>query len=150
MKRIIYQVTKTAEDFKPLIPRILVGWVFLSEGIQKYLFPELLGTGRFAKIGFIHPDFWAYFVGTFEILCGAALLFGLLTRLATVPLFAIMGTALVTTKLPILLEKGFWAMSHEARTDFSMTLLLVFLIIYGAGKWSVDEYISRKCNKNLI
>lgn len=58
-----------------------------------------------------------------------------------------MGTAFVTTKLPILLEKGFWAMAHDARTDFSMILLLVFLIIYGAGKWSVDEYISRQCQQ---
>jgi putative oxidoreductase len=34
-----------------LLIRILVGWVFLSEGIQKFLFPESLGVGRFTKIG---------------------------------------------------------------------------------------------------
>lgn len=144
MKKLIYLIVKTAEDFKPLLPRIIVGSVFLSEGIQKYLSPELVGTGRFEKIGFTNPDFWAYFTGTFEIICGALLLFGLLTRLASIPLLTIMGTALVTTKLPVLLEKGFWAMAHEARTDFSMTLLLVFLVIYGAGKWSVDYYISKQ------
>ena len=44
-----------------IIPRIVVGLVFLTEGIQKYLFPELLGTGRFIKLGFAHPAFWAYF-----------------------------------------------------------------------------------------
>ena len=32
-----------------LLIRILVGWVFLSEGIQKFLFPETLGVGRFTK-----------------------------------------------------------------------------------------------------
>jgi putative oxidoreductase len=31
--------------------RILVGWVFLSEGVQKFLFPDALGVGRFVKIG---------------------------------------------------------------------------------------------------
>ena len=42
--------------------RILVGSVFLSEGIQKFLFPEL-GAGRFAKIGFPAPDIMGPFVG---------------------------------------------------------------------------------------
>jgi uncharacterized membrane protein YphA (DoxX/SURF4 family) len=34
-----------------LLIRILVGWGFLFEGIQKFLFPDSLGIGRFAKIG---------------------------------------------------------------------------------------------------
>lgn len=147
MKKTIFFITKTAEDFKPLLPRIIVGWIFLSEGFQKYLFPELVGTGRFEIIGFTHPEFWAYFTGTFEIICGAALLLGLLTRLATIPVFIIMGTAFVTTKIPVLVGNGFWAMAHEGRTDFAMTLLLVFLLIYGAGKCSVDYYICRKANR---
>jgi len=29
-------------------------------------------------------------------------------------------------------------MAHAARTDFAMTMLLIFLLIYGAGKWSLD------------
>jgi putative oxidoreductase len=53
-------------------------------------------------------------------------------------------TAIVTTKLPILAEKGFWAMVHEARTDFAMMLLSLFLIIYGAGKCSIDKMILQK------
>ena len=31
--------------------RIAVGVVFASEGIQKFLYPDALGAGRFAKIG---------------------------------------------------------------------------------------------------
>ena len=34
-----------------LLILILVGWVFLSEGIQKFLFPDSLGVGRFIKMG---------------------------------------------------------------------------------------------------
>ncbi len=33
-----------------LLLRILVGWVFLSEGVQKFLFPAALGVGRFQNI----------------------------------------------------------------------------------------------------
>jgi uncharacterized membrane protein YphA (DoxX/SURF4 family) len=63
-----------------LLIRILVGWVFLSEGIQKFLFPETLGAGRFTKIGIPLPQLMAPFIGVTEIICGALLLVGLFTR----------------------------------------------------------------------
>src|SRR5205823_7115813 len=69
-----------------LLIRLLVGGVFLSEGVQKFLFPEALGVGRFAKIGIPAPEFTAPFVGVCETACGALLLLGLLTRLAAIPL----------------------------------------------------------------
>ncbi len=131
----------TENDNRVILVRLIIGLIFLSEGIQKYLFPELVGTGRFEKIGFTDPAFWAYFVGTFEIICGSFVLLGLFIRLASVPLFIIMMTAFVSTKWPILMEKGFWAMAHEYRTDFAMTLLLIFLLLYGAGNWSIDSMI---------
>jgi putative oxidoreductase len=122
-----------------VIIRLIVGLVFLSEGIQKFFYPEIVGVGRFEKIGFENPEFWAYFVASFEVVCGALVLIGLLTRLAAIPLLTIMVTAIFTTKIPILLNEGFWFMAHAARTDFAMTMLLIFLLIYGAGKWSVDN-----------
>jgi putative oxidoreductase len=132
------KLLKTANENHSLIPRIIVGLVFLSEGIQKFLYPEIVGVGRFEKIGFENAEFLAYFVAGFEIVCGALILIGFLTRLAAIPLLTIMATALTTTKIPILLNEGFWFMAHAARTDFAMTMLLIFLLIYGAGKWSVD------------
>ncbi|OFX26245.1 MAG: DoxX family protein [Bacteroidetes bacterium GWA2_31_9b] len=134
-------ILSSVNDNRSILPRIIVGLIFLSEGIQKYLFPELVGAARFEKIGFSNPEFLAAFVATFEMICGVLVLIGLLTRLASIPLLIIMATALVTTKIPILLNKGIWAMAHESRTDFAMTLLLVYLLIYGTGKWSVDSKI---------
>lgn len=134
-----------------LLCRLAVGLIFLSEGLQKYLFPETLGTGRFAKIGFSDPGFWAYFTGTFEIVCGILILIGLFTRLAAIPLLIIMIVSFITTKYPELIEKGFWFMAHDYRTDFAMTLLLIYLIIYGGGKKSIDYTIQQKArgNKNF-
>lgn len=134
-------ILSTASDNRALIVRLIVGLIFLSEGILKYLFPEIDGTGRFMKIGFTNPAFWAYFTGAFEIICGALILAGLITRVAAIPLLIVMMTAFVTTKWPILVNKGFWVMAHEYRTDFAMTLLLIYLLIYGAGKWSADSKI---------
>ena len=130
-----------------IIPRIVVGLVFLTEGIQKYLFPELLGTGRFIKLGFAHPAFWAYFTGSFEIVCGTLILFGLLTRIASVPLFIIMAVAFVTTKYTLLIEKGFWIFAHEYRTDFVMTMLLLLLLYFGGGSFSLDKKIMGSSKK---
>lgn len=127
-----------------VLVRLVVGAVFLSEGIQKFLFPAALGIGRFARIGLPAPGFLAPFVGTFEVVCGVLVLLGLFTRVAALPLIVIMLTALATTKLPILVSRGFWAMAHEARTDYSMLLGAAFLLIVGGGAWSCDALLSRR------
>jgi putative oxidoreductase len=143
MKSLFDAIINTTDDYKTLIPRIIVGLIFLSEGIQKFLFPELDGTGRFERIGFSDPSFWASLVGTFEIICGLFVLLGFFTRIASIPLLVIMITAFVTTKWPILINKGFWSMAHEYRTDFALTLLVIYLLIYGAGKLSFDSILFR-------
>ena len=128
--------------------RFIVGWVFLSEGIQKFLLPEMLGAGRFARIGIPAPEIMGPFVGVVEIVCGGLLILGLLTRLAAIPLLINISVAILSTKVPILLghgywifslpklpRYGFWSMMSEARTDFSMWMGLVFLLIVGAGSY---------------
>ena len=127
-----------------ILIRALVAFVFVSEGIQKFLFADALGVGRFVKIGIPAPEIMAPFVGAVEIVFGLAILAGLLTRLSAIPLLITISVAIVTTKIPILLHGGFWAMAHEARTDISMLLSLVFLIIVGAGDWSLDRMISSR------
>ena len=100
-----------------ILVRILVGWVFLSEGIQKFLFPAALGIGRFDKIGIPAPQFFAPFVGAVEIVGGALVILGLLTRLAAILLLIDITVAILTTKLPMLAKSGFWVTMHESRTD---------------------------------
>jgi len=146
MKKLLSIIFGTVNDYRSVLPRLIVGLVFLSEGIQKFLFPELVGVGRFEKIGFANPEFLASFVASFEIVCGTLMLIGFSVRIAAIPLFIIMVTAIATTKVPIFLEKGFWSMAHEARTDFAMTILLIHLLIFGGGRWSFDS----KINKSLI
>lgn len=126
-----------------LLLRVLVGWVFLSEGIQKFLFPAALGTGRFAKIGIPVPQFTGPFVGVAEIVCGTLLIIGLFTTLATVPLLIDILVAIATTKLPMLLKQGFWAAMHEGRTDFCMLTGLIAIGILGAGALSLDQWRRR-------
>lgn len=132
---------RTSAPSATLLIRLAVGCVFLSEGIQKFLFPDQLGAGRFLKIGIPAAGVMAPFVGCVEIVCGALVLLGLLTRLAVLPLISVMLVAIGTTKIPILLKAGFWTMAHEARTDFSMLLGCLFLLIVGSGSSSFDALI---------
>lgn len=150
-------ILSTRASTSTALVRLLVGGVFLSEGIQKFLFVSELGTGRFAQIGIPMPDVMGPFVGGVEVVAGLLVLVGLLTRLAAVALWIDISVALVSTKLPILLghgfwlfslpklhSYGFWSMAHEARTDFCMWLGCLFLMIVGAGAFSLDARIVRK------
>jgi uncharacterized membrane protein YphA (DoxX/SURF4 family) len=128
-----------------LVVRLLVGLVFLPEGLKKFLFPEQWGAGRFIRIGIPAPAAMAHFVGATEALCGLLLLLGLVTRLSAIPLLIDMSVAIATTKIPLLwratavsTKVGFWSMQAESRTDLAMLLALVFLLLAGPGLVSLD------------
>ena len=141
-----------------VLVRLLVGLVvFFPEGIQKLMFPAIMGAGRFAGFGIPWPDFTGPFVGIVEIVCGALITAGLLTRFAAIPLIIDMIVAIVATKVPMLLghgfwgfhlvhlsRYGFWSIAHEARTDVDMLLGCIFLLIVGGGRWSMDAMLVRR------
>lgn len=131
-------------DAAVILVRVMVGSVFFLEGIQKFLFSESLGVGRFIKIGIPAPEIMAPFVGVVEILFGFMIVAGLFVRLSTVPLIVNISVAIATTKLPMLFKQGFWVMVHEARTDWSMLLGLLFLLIAGPGRWALGRLIRHK------
>jgi putative oxidoreductase len=134
-----------------ILIRFMTGAVFLSEGIQKFLYLAMRGVGRFEKMGFPNPEFFGNFVGIFEVVCGVLLLIGFITRGAALAMLINMTVAIIVTKIPIAVGKsfgpfvlrelntyGFWSMAHEMRTDFAMWLGSLFLLIKGGGKWSLD------------
>jgi putative oxidoreductase len=141
MRQPLYRVVRTSAPTAVVLVRLLVGGVFVSEGIQKFLSPDALGAGRFVKIGIPAPALTAPFVGVVEIVCGTMLIVGVLTRLAAIPLIIDMLFAIATTKVPVLVKSGFWVMAHEVRTDYSMLLGSVFLLLVGAGRLSLDARI---------
>ncbi len=140
-----------------ILVRLLVGLVvFFPEGIQKLLFPVALGAGRFLRIGIPWPDAMGPFVGVVEIVCGALIILGLMTRLAAIPLIIVMLVAILSTKIPIWMGQdlwifhlpkmeryGFWSMVHEARADLTMLLGCLYLLAVGGGTCSLDAWLAR-------
>jgi putative oxidoreductase len=160
MKLSLDRLLDSSAPASTLLIRLMVGGVFLSEGIQKFLEPASRGAGRFEKIGLPAPEILGPFVGATEVICGLLVLLGLLTRIASVPLIATMLVAIVTTKVPILLGSGFWglhlralssygfwSMAHEARTDFAMLLGSIFLLVVGAGRIALDALLVRRMKR---
>jgi uncharacterized membrane protein YphA (DoxX/SURF4 family) len=154
-------VTQFGREAKAVVLiRLMVGGVFLVEGVLKFLQPEEFAAGRFARIGIPAPEVMGPFVAGIETVCGALILVGLLARLAAIPLLIDISVAILSTKIPILLGHGFWgfalpklphygflSMAHEARTDFSMWLGLIFVLVLGSGWWSLDWVLTRVRSK---
>lgn len=152
-------MSRAATDSTPFVNatlvslRLVIGLaVFVSEGVQKFLYPEVLGAGRFADIGIPYPDFMGPAVGATEILCGLALAIGWRTRWFSLPLIGVMCVALLSTKLPILLGSDLWIFNvrtlprygllsalHEARTDLTVLAGLLVLYASNGGRWSIDS-----------
>jgi len=137
-----------ARKVEPLdLVRIGVAVVFLTEGVLKFLHPADLGAGRFARIGLPWPALLGPSIGVVEILGGLALLLNQMTGYAALTLLGVMATALLTTKVPILLGHGWGAFTlakvpyygvigflHESRTDLSMAFAnLALLWRHGLG-----------------
>ncbi len=133
-----------------LLVRGVAGFVFLLEGILKFVSPDKLGVGRFVKIGIPSPEVLAPFVGVVEIACGLLIVFGLLTRPAALALIIDMLVAIATTKVPILLHAGFWDMAHEARLDFAMLASSSVLLTVGAGDHSIDAWLRKRLGQQQM
>ncbi|MEX1213307.1 MAG: DoxX family protein [Balneolaceae bacterium] len=133
------RITATNDKSSTVLIRSMVGFIFFTEGLQKFLFPHIRGAGRFEEMGLPVPEFLSYFVASFEVLCGALILLGLLTRIAAVPIIFIMLSAIILTKLPILVEENFWVMVYISKIDMAMLIGSLFLLMEGGGRWSLDR-----------
>ncbi|HMO18508.1 MAG TPA: DoxX family protein [Oligoflexia bacterium] len=142
MSKLIKLIIKTDTDKATIIIRFIVGYIFVTEGIQKFIYSDSLGVGRFIKIGILYPEIMAPFVGWCEIIFGAFLLVGFFVRVAFIPLIIIMFTAITTTKIDLLLNEGIFYFSHEARNDLLMIFGLIFIFMKGAGANSFDRKIN--------
>ena len=127
-----------------ILIRVIVGVVFVTEGALKFIHPAEFGSGRFATIGLPDARMLAPMVGGVEIAGGLAIALNLFAGDAALVLLAVIATALLTTKLPILLGHplgpfvpskvpyyGVLAFLHEARVDLCMLFGLLAVAIDG-------------------
>lgn len=163
MKNILPWLTNPPTDGpnSTIVLRLMAGGVFLWEGILKFVYVNQ-GIGRFTKLGMPVPHITADFVASLEIVGGLLLLSGLLTRLIAVPFIMEMIVAILSTKISLYLgtsplplppappRVGMWAVLHEGRSDYAQLLTVLFLMINGPGRWSLDALLGKKRGESAV
>jgi uncharacterized membrane protein YphA (DoxX/SURF4 family) len=162
MKKLLSWLTNPPTDGPKsvLILRLMAGGVFLWEGILKFVYTNQ-GVGRFTKLGIPMPHFTANFVACLEIVGGLLLISGLLTRLISIPFIIEMIVAILSTKISLYLgtsplplppappKIGMWAVLHEVRSDYAQILTVLFLLMNGPGRWSLDALLGKKRTETI-
>ena len=140
-------LVRRLEWFPPLLARLVLGLVFVLTGWGKL--HNLDGVIEyFRSLGIPAPEYQAPFAASMEFACGLALLAGLCTRLAAVPLIVIMIVALKTTQgaalgaEPELIQRLNLLFGLQ---EFLYIVLLVWLAVAGAGALSLDRVFFRRC-----
>jgi putative oxidoreductase len=139
--------------------RLFAGLTFLGEGILKFIFPSM-GAIRFTLLEFPLPELTANAIGAFEIVGGICLLFGLWNNLFALLFAAEMVGAFLSTRITMFLgtsplplppvppQSGFWAVVHESRDEYSLFFTMIFLLIAGPGKLSLDYLLAKRKKTN--
>jgi putative oxidoreductase len=134
--------TAVQRNLPMILIRIVVGLMFVFEGALTFARPEQLGAGHFAAIGLPYPQLLALLAGGVEIVGGLGILLNLYAGDAALALLAVVLTALVSTRIPILLgrplgpftlaplnEYGWVSFFYEARAELCTTFVLLAIIL---------------------
>jgi|AntDeeMinimDraft_5_1070356.scaffolds.fasta_scaffold09273_1 uncharacterized membrane protein YphA (DoxX/SURF4 family) len=151
------KLIKTDRASTTILIRLMVGAVFFSEGIQKFIFPQQRSTDQFEILGFAEAEIMAHYVGVFEVLAGILILMGLFTRGGALITLVITTTAIIITNMIVVVGEsfypsaltelqthGFWGIAPEVHTDWGMWLGSLFLLLKGGGRWSADRFIYKR------
>jgi putative oxidoreductase len=132
------RVLRRFEWLGPLLVRLTLGLVFVVTGWGKLHALDDV-TQFFASLHIPAPHANAVFVSAVELVGGALLMLGLGTRAAALLLVGVMAVAIWTAKLPEL--HGVVDLANT--TEAAYLVALVWLVVSGAGKASLDHLLSR-------
>lgn len=138
IRRLVLGIAGSLAWLPPTLARLTVGWVFLWSGWGKLHDLDKI-VQFFGELGIPYPELQAPFASGTELVCGALLLSGLFTRLASVPLIVVMIVAIVTAQRENVTALG----DLFGLIEFLYITLLVWLGVAGPGPLSLDAALVR-------
>ena len=122
-----------------LLARLTIAYGFLDPALNKWNSIEDTASW-FASLGIPFPLLNVYISATVESLGVVLLALGLLTRVISLPLIATMIVAILTVHL----GNGFSSGDNGFEIPLYYLLFLGVFASFGAGKFSLDNYFSKK------
>ncbi len=121
-----------------LLARLTIGIIFIQSGFGK-LTHLSDATQFFVELGIPFPHLNAVFSSSTELLAGAFILLGFLTRLSAIPLIIIMVVAIITAQAPnIASPSEFFGLQ-----EWDYIVMLAVILFSGPGKISIDYLLRR-------
>ncbi len=143
LRRLVHSVSSGLGWLPPAVARLTIGWIFLQSGWGKLNnLPKVIAF--FTDLGIPAPQIQAPLAAATEFLCGALVLVGLFTRVASLPLTGVMLVAILTAKKGDIHELS----DLFATSEYLYIVLLLWLGAYGAGRLSLDAVFARRLERN--
>ncbi len=133
------QILSKLDNLILLLLRITLAYGFYKPATMKWNDITAIADW-FASMGYPLPLLNAYLAGITEMAGVILLALGLGTRLISIPLIFVMLVAIFTVHF----ANGFEAGNNGFEIPLYYLLMLFCLIVYGAGKYSIDYLISKK------
>ena len=120
------------------LARVSVGWIFVQTGWGKL---SDLGpvVDFFRELGIPYPELQAPFVASVELVCGALLCIGLLSRIAALPLIGTMVVAIATAQWANVDSLG----ALLSLDEFLYIVVFAWIAASGPGAVAVDPVLAR-------
>ena len=144
MKNLIHTCQQTVETYIPslqdvflLALRLWVAWIFINAGLMKFNnWDSTLFLFEYEYQVPLIPWQLAAYAGTAaEVILPAFVAIGLFSRFMTLALFGFNIVAVIS--YPAIWEAGF--LDHQL-----WGLMMLVVVLYGAGRWSTDQLLSQK------
>lgn len=139
VRRTALHVFARLDFLPPLLARLVVGFVFVRSGWGKLHDLDSV-IAFFTQLGIPAPELQAPFVAGTELVCGALVLAGLATRLASIPLIGTMIVAIATAQWENIAGLG----DLFGTIECLYAVLLVGLVVGGGGAISLDAWVARR------
>ncbi len=129
----LHRIGEFLQPFFLLAIRLYFGYLLFIGGSGKIA--DIAGTTAFfEKLHIAYPNILSYVVGYTEMIGGACLIAGFLSRLVSIPLIIVMLTAIFT--------------AHHAEVfhnspPFPFLFACLVIFTFGAGQISIDYFINR-------